>query len=109
MKFFSWLLIFLIVLSFVASSPVRASSRSVMEDSWSDRVGDWFATVGRSQEEKDQILVERRSHRVAERTRNIIHRSTRDVQESFKSTSHSTNQSVNNMNKTLNDQMKKWK
>lgn len=59
--------------SFAAKGGERGASEQAYEHASDQavfhRVGDWFATVGKSKEEKDKIKAERRAKREAERIR----------------------------------------
>jgi FKBP-type peptidyl-prolyl cis-trans isomerase len=59
------------VVSFAAPEGEKGASATAYEhasdQSVFNRVSDWFATVGKSDEEKERIMVERRAKRTAER------------------------------------------
>jgi hypothetical protein len=50
-----------------ASAYQHASDQAVF-----NRIGDWFATLGKSGSEKDSILIQRRTSRAARRTQRTI-------------------------------------
>jgi hypothetical protein len=45
----------------------KASAASGAEDSIVDKIGDWFATVGKPENEKNMIIAERKMQRAAKR------------------------------------------
>ena len=49
-----------------------------------DKMGDWFATVGKPQSEKDQILVQRHMDRAAKKTGDSFNQAGKDLQKAFK-------------------------
>jgi hypothetical protein len=48
------------------------AASDVSQDSVVDKAGDWFATLGKSGSEKDQILIQRRSERIAKRMQKAV-------------------------------------
>ena len=46
---------------------VESAYQEVAKDSFFERLGDWFATLGKSDSEKARIIAERRSKRNAEK------------------------------------------
>lgn len=76
-KLFFILVIFSLILmpsvSFAAKGGEKGASEQALENASDqaifNRVGDWFATVGKSKEEKDKIKAERSAKREAERIR----------------------------------------
>lgn len=72
------LLLCVIVVSFVLTSSVsfaampwqkdtKVSLENVTKDSVIDKVGDWFATRGKTDDEKQAILAQRRTQRASEK------------------------------------------
>ncbi|MBI4387845.1 MAG: hypothetical protein HY582_02220 [Candidatus Omnitrophica bacterium] len=58
-------LIFLLILVFTLSSmPLKAVYAAEYKETPIDSVGDWFATMGKSGAEKDQILAQRKAERM---------------------------------------------
>ncbi len=56
-----------------AMHPVTAHAQSdFSKDSVVDKAGDWFATLGKESNEKDQILMQRRAERIAKRMQGAI-------------------------------------
>ena len=53
------------------------------EDSVLDKAGDWIATVGKSPAEKDRILLERRSDRVAKEFKKGAEKMGKDLENAF--------------------------
>lgn len=68
------LITILLVIAFVLSTPVFApvtwaasASSELAQDNVVDKVGDWFATRGKTDKERQAIMAERKSARVAKR------------------------------------------
>ena len=60
-----------VMLLLAATTPVLAAEM-VGNDTAVDRVGDWFATVGKSGIDKDSILAQRRAERAAKRAQQAM-------------------------------------
>jgi len=60
------LTLILIAVLFTASAAVPYAM-AANDDTVIDKVGDWFAVLGKPEDEKDMILAKRRSKRVVER------------------------------------------
>jgi len=75
----------------------RASEESIFH-----RVGDWFATIGKSEQEKKAIISERKARRAAERTQNKMKQNNRQMHNEMQ-------KSQKNMNKQSKDMMKGMK
>ncbi|HEX9780487.1 MAG TPA: hypothetical protein VGB20_04660 [bacterium] len=63
----------------VGASPAFAQVRTLSEQfsesrAWHERVGDWFATVGRSPEERRQVLLQRRAQRARNDAQEAVRR-----------------------------------
>lgn len=66
---------FLIALFLISGIPAFAAEKGASEKAYEhasdqsifNRVGDWFATIGKSPEEKEKILAERKAKRAAKR------------------------------------------
>lgn len=57
----------------------RASDQSVF-----NRVGDWFATIGKSDEEKAAILIERKAKRAAEKAEKKAQKAKKKIEKKHK-------------------------
>jgi 3'-phosphoadenosine 5'-phosphosulfate sulfotransferase (PAPS reductase)/FAD synthetase len=61
------------VLSFAQGKGDKGPSQKAMENADENaifnRIGDWFATIGKSQEDKEEILMERKAERKAKRAK----------------------------------------
>ena len=76
-KWVSFVLVFLFA---VIALPVYADTDSAnghayaygQEDSILDKVSDWVATIGKSDQEKDQLVAERQMDRVMKRTKHAM-------------------------------------
>jgi len=58
------MLIVVFALSFSALSPKMVYAGEEYQDTALDQMGDWFATLGKSGTEKDQILMQRKADRL---------------------------------------------
>lgn len=71
--------------AFAAKGGVRGASEQAYEHAGPqaifNRVGDWFATVGKSKEEKEAILVERKANRAAARAEREARKAARRADE----------------------------
>ncbi len=54
------------------------------EDTVIDKMSDWFATAGKSQQEKDQILLQRHMDRAAKKTGDAFNKAGKDLEKAFK-------------------------
>lgn len=74
MKIFGAIFLILAFAVGIGTGELLAGTRSdyPMEDTVWDKVGDWFATVGKSADERDEILLERRTARQAARFQRAI-------------------------------------
>ena len=61
-----------ILLAVSAFGQSAAQAASTGEDTIIDKAGDWMATMGKSPEDRDAILTERKADRVAKRLRKAI-------------------------------------
>lgn len=64
-----------------AASPVFASESAGARDSIIDKVGDWFATVGKSDVDKQIILADRRTKRIMRHTQHELEESNQKARE----------------------------
>ena len=74
-------LVFVLTLTFVCASfslyagkkEVKGASEKAYEHASDEavfnRVGDWFATIGKSDEEKEKVLIERKAKRAAKKAK----------------------------------------
>lgn len=81
---------------FGEKGPSSTAVENASSDSVIDRVGDWIATRGKSQSEKDQILLQRRTERAAKRVQKAAENAQKEMAKEAK-----------NMQKNLNDMLKK--
>lgn len=65
------------------SSPIAVGTARA-EDSIVDKAGDWFATIGKSGQEKDQILLQRRMDRAAKKAGAAFDKAGKDLAKAFK-------------------------
>ena len=73
MKKMSKWMVFVLALTLVAGPTTSAMAGSdVSQDSVVDKAGDWFATLGKSGADKDQILIQRRTERIAKRMQKAV-------------------------------------
>jgi len=77
------LALILIVVFFAACVWVGDAAASV-NDTIIDRVGDWFAVFGKSEDEKEMMLARRRAARVAERMQKEAENSMKDFDRKMK-------------------------
>ena len=68
------LLTLLLVLSFALTAPIvtpvtwaASDASAIAHDNVVDKVGDWFATRGKTEQERKAILAQRKSDRIAKR------------------------------------------
>lgn len=57
---------------------------SYADDSLLDKTGDWFATLGKTREEKDRILLERKMNRAAKKLEKGMEKAGKDLEKAFK-------------------------
>ena len=89
---------FLIVVGLGTTATVPAHAAQVGSgDTVVDRVGDWFATMGKSGLDKGSILAQRRTERAAKRMEQAVHRSTRQVERSVRDTGRDIEKGVNDI------------
>ncbi len=60
------------------------ASQQASHEAMFDRFGDWFATLGKSGFEKDSILAQRRTARVASRTQRAIEHQAKRAEQGFR-------------------------
>ena len=68
------------VLIFASAVPVFASESTGAQDSIVDKVGDWFATIGKSQADKQIIIADRRTKRILRHTRHELEETNEQAQ-----------------------------
>ena len=62
-----WIVISLLIIVGFAAAPSSAYAGNIQSgDSIVDKASDWLATIGKSPEDRDMILAQRRSERAAE-------------------------------------------
>lgn len=74
----------IMVFALMASSPTYAQRGSnayggAAEETVLDKTGDWFATVGKSQEEKNRIKLERRAARKIKKAQKAIEKKKKQI------------------------------
>lgn len=77
------------------------SSSSIADDSAIDKIGDWFATRGKSDAEKQKMLAERKMKRVAERAQKKAERGQKEAQKQMQKQKKEMNKSMKQMQKGL--------
>jgi hypothetical protein len=93
---------------FTLSLATSAFADTRLEDTWMDRTGDWFAVLGKSGSEKEQILFERRTDRATHRAASVMKHGMRDAREAIQRSSGASEKSMKEMSKALNEEMKQW-
>lgn len=76
--------LFLVVGMPVFTAEKGASAKAyehASEESIFNRIGDWFATVGKSPEEKEKILMERKAERAAKRAEKEAKKAQKEAEE----------------------------
>ena len=76
--------LFLMAAALFTAAPAHA------DDTVFEKAGDWFATIGKSQAEKDQILLQRRMDRAAKK-----------LQQGFERGAKQTEKNMNDLGKDL--------
>ena len=81
-----WVGIVLILVVSFAFFPGRAlaASDGSMEDTIVDKMSDWAATVGKSPEDQDSIIAERRADRAAQRLQKMIKKESHQAEKNMK-------------------------
>ena len=101
-------IVFVLILSFISLvTPVYAAkgrkgaSDSALEHASEEaifhRVGDWFATVGKSEEEKKAIIAERKAKRAAARAQKKAEKEKKRVEKEAKKTGSKIKEKFKNM------------
>jgi len=95
--------------SFAAKDRKGASDQALEhanENAIFNRVGDWFATIGKSDEEKAQIKAERKAKRAAKRAEKEVKKKAKEAQEvkdkKVKEAEEKTKKAKKNLDKKLN-------
>ncbi len=68
----------------LAATLLCSSAPAFAEDTAFDKVSDWIATVGKTQQEKDQILLQRHMDRAAKKTGDAFNKAGKDLEKAFK-------------------------
>ncbi|GEM_PF-3260408 len=85
MKKIICLILLISVAVFFAERPAFAAKENpLMKDSLMDRISDWFATRGMSKEEKDQVLLQRKTARIYKRTEKQMDKKAKEMEKSFR-------------------------
>lgn len=80
----------------IATQPVQAAEMVGQQDTVIDRIGDWFATLGKSGMEKDAILTQRKADRLTKRAE-------QRAREGAKKAERELNQAGKDLQKSLGD------
>ena len=64
-----------------AAAPVFAQPQSVAGDSIIDKAGDWLATLGKSKTDKQIILADRHTKRIARRMSHVLEKTNHEAEE----------------------------
>ena len=81
------MLVFSATASFAAKDAKGASAQAqehASENAIFNRVGDWFATIGKSEEEKEKIIAERKVERAAKRAEKEVKKAAKQAGEKMK-------------------------
>ena len=84
----------LVMLLAAATPAVVYAATNVAQDSVVDRIGDWFATVGKSGIEKQSVLTQRQMARAAKRTGQAVHQQARQAQRGAESAGRQVNEGL---------------
>ena len=72
-----------------------------------NRVGDWFATAGKSKEEKEKILAERKAEREDKRAEKRARKEAKKAEKALKKTMKGAGDEAEDVKKKLDDKLKK--
>ncbi len=109
----------LLVLLFISSSKLclaaeegqKGASKQAYEHASDNaifnRVGDWFATLGKSEEEKEKILAERKAKRVAKRAEKMAKKEAKKAEKELKKQTKGVEDEVEDTEKNLDKRFKK--
>ena len=70
----------LLLIAFLAVPAVLFAENGYSGDTAIEKMGDWFATVGKSQDEKDRILLERHTDRMARKIKDSMKRGVKEME-----------------------------
>ncbi|MBN1872318.1 MAG: hypothetical protein JW800_07075 [Candidatus Omnitrophica bacterium] len=107
--------VFILVLSFIcavtpsyAAKGRKGASDSAIEHASDEaifhRVGDWFATVGKSDEEKKVIIAERKAKRAATRAQKTAEKQKRKMEQETQKTGEKIKEKFKNMGGKIKSQ-----
>ncbi len=102
-KVFSMLVIALLSVSVLAPGAVYAEKPQ--EDNVGDRISDWAATVGKSKEERDRILMERKAERQRERMQRKAERMAKKAEAKGKEAGKAVGKEMREAKKEMKKQM----
>ena len=99
------LIALILVLSFALAVPAFAAPKdmkapgtkavaSVGDDSAVDKVGDWFATRGKSSDEKQKILMERKAKRAVEKAQKQADKKAKEMKKQAEKTKKGMGQAL---------------
>ena len=77
------------------------SAKELTDDSAIDKVGDWFATRGKSDAEKQKVLAQRKANRVAARAQKKIEKQKREAQKKMQKQQKSMEKAKQDLKKGL--------
>ena len=83
-----------LVMLLTVATPAVYAAQNVMQDSVVDRIGDWFATVGKSGMEKQTVLTQRQMARAAKRTGHAVHQQARQAQQDLEAAGRQANEGL---------------
>lgn len=76
--------IFMILVFFIAAPNISWAASDIAEDNVIEKLGDWLATVGKSEEDRDAMVAERQADRAAERLRKMLKKESKAVEKKMK-------------------------
>ncbi|MBI2105086.1 MAG: hypothetical protein HYT90_05895 [Candidatus Omnitrophica bacterium] len=80
------------------SVPAGAAAQAApQQDSVVDRVGDWFATLGKSGMERDSLLAQRKAERMAKRSQQAVERQARQAERGMQQTGKELNKGLGSL------------
>ena len=81
-----------------------ASSKAyenVSDEAVFHRVGDWFATIGKSEEDKNVIIAERKAKRAAQRVEKEAQKQQKKIEKQMKKSQENMNETMKGMKKSM--------
>ena len=83
-----------LVMLLAVATPAVYAAQNVTQDSIVDRIGDWFATVGKSGMEKQMVVTQRQMARAAKRTGQAVHQQARQAQRGVETAGRQANEGL---------------